>query len=147
MTWDSDATAWGQSAFGNTQTSLLMGTTAPLLIAMEKSNDFAGVPFTASVTRKHTCVDGDPSRWKLLKGIRPRFDAPVGMVINIQVAGSTSPDVEPTFSAPVPFVVGSSFKADVLASGRFHSVQFSSTSSQPWRLKSYDLEFEQQGVF
>lgn len=147
MTWDSDVTPWGQSSFGNTQTTLVMGTTAPLLIGMEKSNDFAGAPFDSSITRKHACIDGDPSRYKLLKGIRPRFDAPPGTIINIQVAGSPSPDVEPTFSAPTPFVVGSSFKADVLASGRFHSVQFSSSGSQPWRLKSYDVEFEGQGAF
>lgn len=146
-TWDSDATAWDETMLGDTQVKMLMGATTPLIISYDTSNDFAGAPFTATLTRKHLCVDGDPMRYKLIRSIRPRVDAQVGTVINVQVGATATADVEPTYSTAVPFTVGASIKADVLASGRFHSVKFSSTGTAPWRIKSYDVEFEQEGSY
>lgn len=145
--WDSDATAWDETMLGDTQTKMLMGTTAPLIISYDTANDFNGVAFTSFVSRKHLCVDGDPMRYKLVRSIRPRIDAQAGTVVNIQIGSTATSDVEPTYSSAVPFTVGSSIKADVLASGRFHSLKFSSTGTMPWRIRSYDLEYEQEGLY
>lgn len=146
-TWNSDVTAWDQSAFGDTQTNLLMATTGPGLIAFEKSNDFAGGVVAASLTRKHLCIDGDPTRYKLLKAVRLRVDGPPGLALSVSAAGTGTADVEPTFSSTSTFTVGTSLKADVLASGRFHSLQITSSGTMPWRIKSMDLEYETQGMY
>ena len=145
--WDSDVTAWDQSLFSDTQANLLIATTGPNLYALDLANDAAGQPIAASLQRLNLCVDSDPNRWKLVKGIRLRIDGPAGLVIGVQVAGSPTAELEPTFGASVPYTVGTSFKADMLIRGRFHSIQFTTNGAMPWRLKSYDIEYVSEGNF
>jgi hypothetical protein len=145
--WESDVTSWGQSSFAATRSNLVMATTAPLLMATEQSNDFAGTAITATLERKHLAIGGDTDNVKVITGIRPRIDGPAGAVVTIEVGGTMDAETAPTYQPAITYTIGSTLKADVFASGRFHSIRFSSVSSSPWRIRSYDIEYTVQGRY
>lgn len=143
--WDSDATTWEQLPFAATKATLMMSSTAPALFAMEQTNAFNGAAVSAMLERKHIALNSDPDTVKLIKSVRPRVDAAAGTVLNIEVGASMDAETEPVYSSPVTYTVGSTLKADSFASGRFHSIRITSDGLTPWRIKSFDLEFVEQG--
>lgn len=145
--FDSDPSPFDQMQFAATRANLVMATTAPLVIATEQANDFAGAAFTAILERKHIALGGDTDTVKLVRSIRPRIIAAPGTVLTIEVGSSMDVEVEPTYSAPVTYTVGSTLKADCFVSGRFHSIRITSTGTAPWRIKSMDVDYVIQGRY
>jgi hypothetical protein len=145
--WDGDVTAWNQVPYAATKANLVMSTTSPLLVAMEQSNDFAGSPISAYLERKHLALAGDTDSVKVIRSIRPRIDGPVGTVVSIQIGASMDAETAPVYQPASTYTIGSTLKADCFATGRFHSIKFSSNSTSPWRIKSFDIDYVQQGRF
>lgn len=84
---------------------------------------------------------------KLLRSVVPKIDAPTGTVVTITAGGAMDAEQAPTIQGTATYTVGSSYKADLFASGRFLYLKISSSSRQAWRLKSLDLDVEMMGAY
>lgn len=144
--WDADITTWDQDLFTPADARLLVCSTTPDISQVDSSAQINGVDIVATLERTGLALDA-PDQVKTLTRLVPRVDAQPGTVISIEFGGSMDAEVEPTWSNPVPYTVGTTYKADSFATGRYLAVRFSSTSTQPWRIRSYDMEITPRGLF
>lgn len=145
--WEDDTTFWAQSDIPANQSRFLLCSTAPALLGTDVGSDFDGVPFTAKIERVGLSVDA-PDRVKLLRSIYPRVDGTTtGGTVYIQAAGAMDVEGVYEWSDPVPFVIGSTYKADLFASGRFLGYRIYTTDRTAWRVRSIDLDVVPMGVY
>lgn len=123
---------------------LIMASAASALYLADSGGTFAGTAVSAMLERTGMAF-GDPDTVKLLKSITPRVSAPAGTVLTIQFGASMSAEVAPTWSDAVTYTVGTDVKAFSFAQGRFLAYRISSTSTQPWSVKSMDFEIQSTG--
>lgn len=145
-TWADASSAWNQDELSPAQSRLLTTHSTPAIRAVDVSATFDGSVFTSRLERIGLAFDA-PDRVKLLKRVWPRIDAAVGTRLQIQVGGTNDIETPVVWGAPVTYVVGSTTKADVFASGRFLAIRFQSLDNQPWRIRSYDLDVQTMGYF
>ncbi|MDB5541981.1 MAG: hypothetical protein JWQ89_3708 [Devosia sp.] len=145
-TWDHDTTSWNSDGFGSTETRLLMTSTTPLISLMETGTQFNGVDPTCIIERIGLAFDA-PDQIKTVTRVVPRIDAVPGTVLSIQVGASMDAEVGPLWSPAVAYTVGTSRKVDAFATGRFLAYRITSTSSQPWRFKSFDMGIVSAGAY
>lgn len=145
-TFDSDTNTFNQDDYTPADSRLLMAMTAPRIDICDTENDFNLVSYTATLTRTNLPLDGT-DRVKLMKALIPRIDADAGTQVQIEFGGSMDAEVAPTWSSPVTYTVGTSYKADSFASGRFLAVRFTSLEDKAFRIKSYDIEYELGGYY
>ena len=132
--------------FAANEGRLVICTTAPAIYLCDTGATFAGTAVSASLERTGLAFD-DPQRRKLVKGIWPRIDAPVGTVLSIQVGGTDDIEQQITWGEAFTYTVGTSLKADVFASGRYIGIRYSSTSVQPWRIHTELVDFKYLGPY
>ena len=113
---------------------------------METGSTFNGTNPTCILERSGLAFD-KPDVVKTLKSLVPRFDAVAGTVLSIQFGASMDTEVAPTWSSAITYTVGTTRKVDSFATGRFLAIRITSTSGQPWRLKSYDPEIIEHGTY
>jgi hypothetical protein len=93
----------------------------------------------------------DPDYIKLLLAVYPKISAVAGTRVDIQVGARMVPTGSVSWSAALPYIVGTDYKVDTagLASmynnGRFLAIRFSSTAD--FRLQGYDLELAKLGLY
>lgn len=144
-TWVDDTTTWNQLDVSAADNRLAGASTAPAIYLLDQSTKFAGAAFTSRLQRSGMAL-GAPSQVKLVSAIYPRIDANTGTEVQIQVGASMDAEKGPQWSPAVTYTVGSSFKADTFAQGRFLSLRISGSSGQ-WRLKSLDADIVMKGAY
>lgn len=144
-TWDSDTTTWNQLDVSAADNRLILGSTASRLYLMDQSSSFNGTAFTSRLERSGMAL-GRPSKVKLLKGVIPRVDAPTGTVLSIQAGASMDAEMSPQWQPAVAYTVGSTYRADLFAQGRFLALRVSGAAGS-WRLKSLDLDIIEKGGY
>lgn len=144
--WSSDATTWSQSDIPPQQARLLISSAAPKLLVADSGNTFAGAAYTARAERLGLAF-GAPERVKLVRSIVPRIDGATGQTVQIQVGGAMDVEGPYTWSDPVAHTIGTSYKTDLMATGRFLAWRVQSTGSFSWRIRSIDLDIVQQGAY
>lgn len=146
QTWAEDTTFWSQSDVPATQSRFLLCSTAPALLATDVGSDFNGAGFTSRIERTGLAFDA-PEKVKLLRAIYPRIDGETGSTVYIQAGGSMDSEAGYTWGAPVPYVIGSTYKADLFASGRFLAFRLSTNANNAWRVRSIDFDVVVTGEF
>lgn len=146
QTWDQDTTTWNSDGFGAAQSRLVLTEGAPLIVLTETGAQFNGVNPTCTLERTGMAFDA-PDLVKTIRSIVPRVDAAAGTVLSVQVGASMDAEQSPTWSGVSTYVVGTTRKVDLFATGRFLSVRFFSSSAQPWRIKSYDVDLISHGMY
>ena len=144
--WADGAYAWNQDELSPAQTRLLTVGTSPTINAVDVSATFNGSNFTSRLERIGMSFD-KPDAVKLIRAVYPRIDAAKGTRVQIQAGGAMDVEGSVTWGAPVTYTVGSTFKADLFATGRFMALRFSSLDNQPWRIRSYDLDVQMMGGY
>lgn len=144
--WADSASAWNQDELSPAQTRLLTVGSSPTINAVDVSATFNGANFTSRLERTGLSFD-NPDKLKLLKAVYPRIDAAKGTKLQIQAGGSMDVEGPVTWVDPVTYTVGSTYKADLFATGRFLALRFSSMDNQPWRIRSYDLDLQMTGGY
>lgn len=146
--WATDTTTWNQIDISQADRRMLMSGSA--LYLMDQSTEFAGTSFESRLERTGLAL-GEPSRVKLLRAVYPRIDAPTGTVVQIQAGAANDPERAPAWSAPVTYTVGSTYKADMFADGRFAQGRFLALritgTSGRWRIKSLDVDVAMKGNY
>lgn len=145
--WDSDVTPWNTvNETASYDTRLLLCSENIDVSAVDASNTNNGTNVSAYVERIGLVFDA-PDKVKTIKRIIPRVDAVAGTVITIEVGGSMSAEVDPTWQPAVTYTVGTSYQANLFATGRYLGVRFSSTGVNSWSIRSYDIEYEVRGSY
>lgn len=144
--WNSDVTVWNQDEYGLTEERLLLATVEPKILTVDTGASYDGVYFNSFVERVGLAFD-KPDRVKSIRAIYPRIDAIEGTVVKISAGGAMDPEGAVTWSDPVNYIVGSTYKADLFATGRFLAVRFESSDTQPWRIRSFDLDIIDRGRY
>jgi len=143
-TWNEDQTTWDQTDISNADKRLILSSTASKLYLMDDTMSFATVAYTSTLERTGISF-GNPSKVKMIRSIVPRIDGATGTVLSIQVGAYNDAEKGIAWNLAGNYTVGSSYKADVLASGRFLGIRISGASGA-WRLKSIDIDFIEKGA-
>lgn len=144
--WDGDTATWNQSSIPATKSRFLLGSAAPALLGVDVGTTFSGANFTAKVERTGLAFD-DYESVKVCKAIFPRIDGTTGATVYIQAGGAMDVEGAYTWSAPVPYVIGCTYRADLFASGRFLAFRVYSTAAMSWRIRSLDMEIMTTGRY
>jgi hypothetical protein len=144
--WESDTTTWDASVLPATQSRFILGTNTPALLGIDVGTSFSGYAYPATVERVGLAFD-DLDSVKLCSAIYPRVDGTTGSTVYIQAGGAMDVEGPYTWSAPVPYVIGSTYRADLFASGRFLAYRVYSTSAMSWRIRSLDMEVKTVGRY
>lgn len=146
VSFDESSTAFDQAQLPLSKAQMVLCTTEPKILAVDVGSDFHGSTFTASLERTGLAF-GDPAAVKTIRAVYPRIDGNIGSTVYIQI-GSTM-DVEAPYSwgTAVPYVIGSTYKADTFATGRFLGYRVYSTDTFAWRMRSIDFDVKQRGRY
>lgn len=145
-TWDDVTAAWNQDELSPAQQRTLIGSSAPLISALDITASFNGTPFTSLLEKTGMHLDA-PDRVKLIKSIFPRIKAASGTRVQFQVGGAMDVEGEVTWSDPIFYTTGSTYKADSFASGRFLAIRIQSVDNAPFEIRSVDIEYSMMGSY
>lgn len=144
--WDSDLSLWGGPDFVPGTARTIMASANTKLYLLDASSSFDGVIPSAYLERRGMSF-GAPERVKLVRGIRPRIVGSTGQTVNVRIGASDDPFADPTWGPLMQHTIGQTVANDCLVSGRYIAVRFETGSAYQWRLDSYDLDIELQGMW
>ena len=145
-TWNSDLSFWNGGELVPSSARVIIASTNTKLYLLDGAASFSGALPVAYLERRGLSFDA-PESMKLIKGIRPRIAGNVGDTVQIQVGYSDDPFTEPTYSAVMNHVIGSTIANDCLVSGRYIAIKFSTGTAYQWRLDSLDIDVQQMGTW
>lgn len=130
--WEDDTTNWDEKLYSKTNESLLIaGYTDTLLYHVDSSETRNGTVFQSYV-EKTTIPLINRSDLKLVDEIWPNIQGDLGASINIRI-GTQNKTTDPiSWSANMPFIIGTDDKVDCYAKGRFISIRYEAQISNNW---------------
>lgn len=145
-TWDGDFLAWNANEFtpGLQRVGMVAPTTSQFLLA-DSTSRFAGEIIPTEVVREGLTFDA-PDKRKLVRSVRPRM-AGQGNTVNIQLAGQNDLYGDAIWGPVQSFEIGTDFKTDHLAEGRYITLKITSDAADFWRLESLDFDIEILGDY
>lgn len=144
--FDESATTFDQAQLPLSKSQMVVCTTTPQLLAVDIGNDFHGTDFTSQIERTGLAFT-DPARVKTIRAVYPRIDGNNGSTIYIQVGATMDTESPYVWSDPVAYTIGSTFKADTFATGRFIGYRIYSEATFSWRVKSIDFDVRMGGRY
>jgi len=145
-TWDEASGQWEGGSIDASRRRLVIASADGRLFLPETGASFDGTQTPAYCERSGLSF-GNPDSIKTITGIRPRVDAPAGTQLAIRIGGSMTPDGSISWSAPLPFTVGTSTGAWGFASGRYLAFRIEGNVGDPWRVRSVDFDYQLAGRF
>jgi hypothetical protein len=146
VSFDESSTSFDQAQLPLSKAQLVLCTTEPKILAVDVGSTFHGSAFTASVERVGLAF-GDPGQVKIVRGIYPRIDGNIGSTVYIQFGATMDAEAPYAWGDVVPYVIGSTYKADTFITGRFIGYRVWSTDTFSWRLRSMDVDVKMGGRF
>lgn len=145
-TWNQDTTLWNQVDYTQAAQRLVMASNDTKLFLADVSASFNGTAMSVYVER--TGMDmGEPANVKTVTSIRPIIDAAPGTQLTIRAGATMDASAGIAWSSPITFTVGTDYKADMFATGRYLAMRIESNAINSWRLKALELEYEVQSGF
>lgn len=144
--WDSDLTLWDGGDFVPSTARVIMASNDTKLYMLDASSSFDGVIPDAYLERRGISF-GDPSRIKLVRGVRARITGNVGETVGFQVGSSDDPYTDPTYSSVVYHTIGSTIEVPFFVSGRYPALRISTGTAYQWRLDSLEFDVVDGGMW
>lgn len=144
--WDTDLTAWNGPDYTPDTARVMMGSADSKLFLLDASASFDGALPDAWLERRGMAFDA-PERIKLVSGIRPRITGNRGGTVIVRLGAADAPDSEPTWSAPLTYVIGSTLKLDRFISGRYIALRFETGTAYTWRLDGFSIDVNDAGEY
>ena len=145
-TWAASAGTWNASNFNPSEDALVLTDLVNGFYQVDIGTQFVLADIGAQLN-KDSMDFGDPELVKTLRAVWPRIDGVSGDVVNVSVGAQMNQNDPITFSAPVPFVIGTDKKVDTFAVGRLLSFRFTSTGGASWRTSGFDAEFGARSAY
>lgn len=145
-TWEQTGATWDENEYSPAEARLLMSHTTPYISVQDSGTSDFGATINSTLERTGISM-GDPYTVKLIKSVYPKIDGNTGSMVLVQVGYAMNADEQPTWTTAQTFTIGTSQKIDAFVSGRFFALRFSSVDQFPWRMKSFGIEYENQGLY
>lgn len=142
--WELDATTWNENPYSPNEARLLLAQTSRIGAFDVSSSDDGVNPVVGVLERSGIWLD-DPDINKILRGIRPRIDAPASATVSIQLGSCMTPGGAVSWGAPITFTPQTDIKADGFTQGRFLAIRL--TCSSPWRMRALGLDVVNTGGY
>lgn len=142
--WESDSSAWNEDEYSPNESRLLLVGGEKVLNFDVSNTDDGSTPLPGELERTGLWLD-DAQMVKLLKGLQMRIDAPAGAEVTVTFGAAMVPDSQTVWGPPMTFIVGTDFKVDGFAQGRYLAIKIA--CSRPWRLRAIDLDVIGAGRF
>ena len=144
-TWDTDTTEWGEVAGKPKERRLVIPATASnKLYADGKGATDDGTAFMAYVERLGLDM-GMPDKIKHIYRFRPYIKGSGS--VSITLYGEEDPESGYTQYGPYTYTIGSTYKIDCRASGRFIGVRIESEADSEWEVSSYHMDYQVSGDY
>jgi len=145
-TWRNITRRWGETSYLTISASILMCLSDNTLNNLGATPDRNGASVDAYLSK--TVIDlGAQDRRKLFKRIWPRVEGANGTEIIFRIGAQDSPTESIRWGEEKTFIIGTTKKIDLFASGRFMALEVRSSGLQPWRITGLDIELNLQGGF
>lgn len=139
-TWDSDATVWNEVTYSLAADSLVL--------ADQSAPDFlevgAGAVTLTSTLAKNDIDFDEPERFKFVRRVHLRIEADASIDFTIRLGTRNATGESVTYTNAVTVNSDDGY-ADVLATGRYISVEISTTTDKTFKITGIDLEAELRG--
>jgi len=152
--WNTDTSVWDEETFSLVKRGGLAAMPgSPGLRAVDNGATFAGASYSAFVERVGIGIpltrEGPPDlvTVKQVSGIYPRIEGTLGGVVKVEIGTQFDKNQAINWEPAADFVIGTTEFIPVIATGRLHSLRFSSTTSIDWRMEGYDLDIRPRGRF
>ena len=148
--WDDDLTTWNQQTGGESQLSLMMGSTDETVptdsefLEADIGTNFNGTAING-LLQKVDMTFGEPDRVKIIKRVYPKVQGNTGTTLEVRVGSTDEPGGPILWSAPVQFTVGTDKFVDTFAQGKYLAFEISGAGTTPWTLAAFNLEMEVRG--
>lgn len=144
--WNADLTAWSGPDFTPDSARVIMASGDSKLYMLDASATFDGAMPAAYLERRGLSFDA-PERIKLVRSIKPRITGNVGDTVIIRIGGADDPYADPVYSITLTHTIGQTTNNDFMLSTRYLAIRFESGTAAQWRLDSYTLDVEPQGLW
>lgn len=145
--WASDVSTWGDAEFTPDSARVLMASNDQKLYLLDSSTYFDQTQPTSYLERRGLSF-GQPERRKLITSVRPRIMGTPGETITVRVGGADDPYSDPSWDAESTFTIGTTTSCDLMVDARFAAIRFeNSGGANQWRLDSFDVEYEDAGMY
>lgn len=145
-TWADQTQTWAQLEGTQPFRKTVIGSANTKIYVIGNGIDENGTAMIAQLERTGMSL-GDPQRVKYFRTVWPRFDAPQGTQIEINVGTQMAIDESVSWQPAVTYTVGTSRKVDVNKSGRFLALRFRTTIGGVWRLNQFEVDMQPQGLW
>ena len=154
ITWDSDSDDWQDATnrwndtpeTGTIDDAFIGGAFGFYCISQTTDDQFAGGDIEVRLEKSGISM-GDAQRRKLVARAWPKVVGRNGDTLSFRFGGQEVTGGPVQLSDPQTFVIGQDTHLDVFASGRFLSMEVTSTGGNIWRMGSFDFEYRPQGNF
>ena len=144
--WEVDATSWNENEYSPAESRLLLCHNTPMISLADTGTSDFGALIDASLERTGMHFDS-PNIVKTARAVYPRIDGFFDTVVNVQVGAAMVADAAPVWQPPVPFRVGIDQKIDTFATGRYLALRFSNSTYAQWRIRSFDIDYTNAGLY
>lgn len=114
-------------------------------LQQDTGETFDGTTMQCSLERSNIGLTRDVGSVKSVKRVFPKVIGTAGDSFKIYVGSRMAIDMPVTYQGPFTFVVGTDYKIDCRASGRYISLRFDTAVTNSWRLSGFDVEFDTTG--
>ena len=144
-TWEDLTGDWDQWINSSQFRKTVLGSMDTKIYVLGNASTANGTAITSLLEREYLSL-GDAQRVKYIRSVWPRIEATTGQVFNVQVGTSMSVDEPITWQGVQTYTHGTSRKVDVNRSGRFMALRIS-TTGDVWRMRSFDVDAQPQGLW
>lgn len=146
-TWDTVSKAWATaSTIPDEQRLVLASPSNSKIYLAESTNQFDGTAISSSMERTGLSL-GQPEARKLIKGVRPRFSSQSSGTVQISVGSCDDVYGTYTWTMPQDFVIGTDYKVDLFANGRYFGYRVTSDDALDWRFEGMDFDIDGAGYW
>lgn len=138
--WDDDVTTWNQQNFSLATRELVLadGDTPDLLEVG------LGAQSLTAVLARYSMDFGNGERLKFAKRVHIRVEADESIDFTLRMGTQSAPQGTITWKSPQSFSSDVGF-ANVLALGKYLSLELSATTDRAFRITGLDIEYEERG--
>jgi hypothetical protein len=146
--WNLDDTRWNQSTFNPTSDGLIAAIeSADALDELDDSLTHADGSSIEGVIGKDSMPLDELGQRKLVTGVIPAVEASQPVILQVRVGVQEQYADDVAWGPEQDFDPSTQRQVDVLMTGRYISVRFSSRSDTRWRLAGFSVQVGDAGVF
>lgn len=141
--WNNDSTTWNERRYSPLKDVVLAaGTGVADIYEMEVTDMNNGTTIRSYLERLSMPLL-ELAHQKVVKALWPKMDGDPGTQVDFRVGTQQSVNDAVSWSAKLPFIIGTDMKVDTIQKGRFLSVRVEASDQSAWRMESFEVEVEQ----